>query len=85
MIAPNVSGTEKFSTGRHARRQLPVDRHHATRQAGSLNGTLGGNIRPDHRHNVVASAIDERPATREHGVQRPIFKRLDQSVPLQSP
>ncbi|MER8798704.1 hypothetical protein NKH75_31935 [Mesorhizobium sp. M0984] len=46
---PNASGTQKFSTGRHARQQSPVDRRHATRQAGSMSGTLSGNIKPDHR------------------------------------
>jgi hypothetical protein len=39
-----------------------------------MSRTLGGNIKPDHRHNAVAGAIDERPATSEHGVQQPFVK-----------
>lgn len=56
MIVPNTPGIGKFSTGRHACRQIPVDQHHATRPPGSLSGALGGNIRPAHRTPPIAGA-----------------------------
>ena len=84
MIAPNVSRTGKFSIGRHtpAAPCRPTS-YHATSWINER--------RPWRQHRTVpsayaaAGAIDERPTTREQGVQQPTVKRLDQSVPLQSP